>query len=180
MMAETRAGHDPGGKWEVIGPLDCPVLYRRTLIAGRFGKLMLHRFVPSSSDKDCHDHPSSFLTIVLRGGYDDCSPCPTCLESDVKGWLLGDPSNDWRQARPMTLCPTCRGHGRIVDAVRAPTIRYRRAEHAHITKVGPAGAFTICIMGPKRRSWGFFRDGRWWPWRRYEEEFGLNFRCDDE
>jgi hypothetical protein len=67
----TRAAHDPGGKWELIGPAECPILWRRTLLVSRFGKLMLHRFVPGASDRDPHDHPSSFVTIVLRGGYDD-------------------------------------------------------------------------------------------------------------
>jgi hypothetical protein len=65
------------------------------------------------------------------------------------------------------------------DLVRAPTIRYRRAEHAHITRIGPFGCTTLCIMGPNRRSWGFWREGRWWEWRAYERRFGLNFRCDE-
>lgn len=63
------------GKWEVIGPPDCPLMFRRTLLeGGRFGKLLLHRFVPGANDRDCHDHPRSFVTLVLRGGYDDIQP----------------------------------------------------------------------------------------------------------
>lgn len=141
-MNETRAPYSPDGPWELIGPTDCPIMWRRTIASGRFGKLLLHRFVASSSDKDCHDHPSSFLTFVLQGGYDDVQP------------------------------------NGVVDKVRAPTVRFRRAEHAHITRVGPHGATTIVVMFRKRRSWGFFRDGRWYDWRTYERLFGLNWRCE--
>lgn len=140
---DTRAGHSPDGRWELIGPADCPIMWRWTIVSGRHGKLLLHRFMPGASDKDCHDHPSSFVTVVLHGGYDDVQPDGT------------------------------------VDEVRAPTLRFRRAEHAHITKVGPRGATTVVVMGPKRRSWGFFRDGRWWAWKHYERKFGLNWRCDE-
>lgn len=143
-MTETRAGHAPDGPWELIGPADCPIMWRRTLASGSLGKLLWHRFMPNASDKDCHDHPSSFLTIVLRGGYDDVQPDGT------------------------------------TDEVRAPTIRFRRAEHAHITRVGPTGATTLVIMFRKRRPWGFWREGKWYSWRAYEQLFGLNWRCDDE
>lgn len=139
----TRAAHSPGGAWELIGPTDCPIMWRRTLVSVRLGKLLWHRFMPNASDKDCHDHPSSFVTVVLRGGYDDVQPDGT------------------------------------VDELRAPTIRFRPAEHAHVTKVGPEGATTFVVMGPKRRPWGFWRDGRWWAWRAYERMFGLNWRCDE-
>lgn len=129
---------------EVIGVPECPLMYRWTLLdcGKRIGKVMLHYFLPTQRDRDHHDHPRSFVTLVLRGGYDDIQP---------------------------------NGH---VDRVRAPTIRFRQATHAHITVAGPRGAWTLVVMGPLRRDWGFIRDGRWWPWRRYEERYGLNFRCE--
>lgn len=153
-MSETRAGHAPDGPWEMIGPADCPIMWRRTLIANRFGKILLHRFMPNASDKDPHDHPSAFLTFVLRGGYDDVS----LAAASTPG---GGP--------PIV----------VVDEVRAPTIRFRRAEHAHVTRVTPAGAVTVVAMFRKRRSWGFWREGRWYAWRDYEKLFGLNWRCDE-
>lgn len=134
-----------GGGWEVIGPEACPLFYRRTLLSvGKVGKVLWHRFVPNASDEAHHDHPRSFVTFVLRGGYDDVKP---------------DGS---------------------VDRVYAPAIRYRSAEHAHITKVGPDGATTLVIMGRLRREWGFWRDGSWFEWKRFERLFGLNWRCSDD
>lgn len=131
------------GKWETIGPAACPLMYRRTLVSNRWFKVLWHRFVPNSHDRDAHDHPRSFVTLVLRGSYLDDSP--------VDG----------------------------MDLVRAPTIRFRRAEHAHVTYVGPEGCTTLVIMGSLRRPWGFLRDGRWWPWVAYERRYGMAFRCDD-
>lgn len=104
---------------EVIGRPECPILLRRTLLSGRLGKVMLHEFLPTSRDRDHHDHPAAFLTIVLRGGYDDV-----------------------------------RLDGRV-DRLRAGSIRYRSATHAHKTCAGPRGATTLVLMGPKVRAWGF-------------------------
>jgi hypothetical protein len=132
------------GRWEVIGPPDCPLMFRRELIASRWLKLLVHRFVPGATDRDPHDHPRSFVTICWRGGYDDV-----------------------------------RADG-AVDVVRAPTIRFRRAEHEHVTRVHDDGAHTVVVMGPLRREWGFWRLGRWWPWREYELTFGLGFRCEPD
>lgn len=157
------------GRWEQIGPPDCPLMFRRTIVAGRLGKLLIHRFVPAATDKDPHDHPRAFVTIVLRGGYDDVQPCAGCLGDGRGGDYLGMP------------CEDCWGSGVArVDRVRAPTIRYRSASHAHITNVHDDGALTVVIMGWLVRDWGFVREGRWWPWRWYERKFGLGFRCEDD
>lgn len=127
---------------EVIGQPECPILHRRTLVSTRLGKILWHYFLPTSRDRDPHDHPASFLTIVLWGGYDDVSPDGT------------------------------------VDRLRAGSIRRRQAEHTHTTYAGPRGARTLVLMGPKRKDWGFLREGRYWPWRVYERRFGHGFRCE--
>lgn len=135
-------------KREVIGVPECPLMHRWTLLGeptwpGKWPlKVMVHHFLPTQRDRDPHDHPRSFVTLVLLGGYDDIQPTGT------------------------------------VDRVRAPAVRFRPAEHAHITVAGKRGAWTLVVMGPKRRAWGFFRNGRWWPCKRYEDEFGLDFRCE--
>lgn len=67
-----------------------------------------------------------------------------------------------------------------VEYVYAPAFRFRRAAHAHITVAGPKGAWSLVVMGPERRAWGFFREGRWWQFREYEDRFGMAFRCENE
>lgn len=65
------------------------------------------------------------------------------------------------------------------EAVFAPALRYRRAEHAHRTLVGRKGAWTIVVMGKVTRPWGFFRDKVWYHFKDYERIFGFSFRCPD-
>lgn len=59
------------GDPEVVGHDQCPVMYRWTL--GRpFGcKVMLHHFLPNGDDPEPHDHPWTFWTLILGGGYVD-------------------------------------------------------------------------------------------------------------
>lgn len=135
-------------------------MFRWTMLDFGFVKLLQHRFQPLAYDKDPHDHPRSFLTLVVRGGYDDVQPCSCDAHA--------------RDRAAMLACSATK-----IDQVRAPAIRFRRAEHAHITTGGPKGALTFVVMGPLRREWGFWRDGRLWPWREYERRFGINFRCDE-
>lgn len=145
-MNEAQAGQAArkiGRGWEIIGPEACPIMRRRTLFASKWLKVLWHEFMPNASDRSHHDHPRSFVTLMLRGDYFDVQPDET------------------------------------VDHVCAPTIRVRPAEHAHITEVGPRGAKTLVVMGPLRREWGFYRDGKWYPWRVFERMFGLNWRCPD-
>jgi hypothetical protein len=134
----------------VFGAAECPLMYRWHLVnLGDRGKVMLHWFLPGRSETDFHDHPRSFVTVVLWGGYDDVTPAG------------------------------------LVDHVRAPALRRRPAEHAHRTEAGPRGALTLCLLGPRRRIWGFYRrDSRsltgllWLPWRDHERLFGSTFRCE--
>jgi hypothetical protein len=42
------------------------------------------------------------------------------------------------------------------DYVKAPAIRYRKAEHRHIVRPHPGEAWTILFTGPRIRTWGFW------------------------
>lgn len=141
---------------EVIGQEECPLMLRWTLLApfnGRYGKVTIHRFAPEATDADPHDHPAPFLTFILRGYYFDQS---------------------WMRVGIDKLVPK-------VETVRAGMVRYRRARHTHTTTTDHVGAWTLVVMGPKTRDWGFLRlaDGTWWRWMPYVERFGGVIRCDD-
>lgn len=178
---------------ELIGPPECPILNRWTLFPwGSHGhsdrnlKLMLHHFLPSRDDRDVHDHPRSFLTIVLRGGYDDLIPCPTCsgsLRTDDSELLR---SGAFARAEAWMPCPICWDGKRegpqgfvVGDRMRPGMVRYRPAEHRHRTRVGPKGCWTLVVMGPLARAWGFWREGQFWKWAEYERRFGFGMRCED-
>lgn len=162
---------------EVVGAPDCPLFHRWTLRpwadrkrpgkSARW-KLMIHHFLPDADDRDVHDHPRGFVSLVLWGRYDDWVPCEDC---DGEGFRLPD---DFP-------CRRCNHTGlRLGDRMRPGMIRHRRASHAHRTRVGPKGCWTVVIMGPSLREWGFWRGGRWWSHDDYEAEFGLAMRCDSD
>lgn len=49
----------------------------RWRIETRWGSIRLHHWLAPDDDRFFHDHPWSFLTFVLRGGYTDRSPSGT-------------------------------------------------------------------------------------------------------
>lgn len=155
---------------EVIGEDKCPIMFRWELVnlGPRVGKLMLHHFLPLRDDLHPHDHPSAFVTLILRGGYDDMVTCGRC------GGRGNEPAK-WQYTR---ACWGCLGTGlQLGERMRAGMIRYRRAEHTHLTKMGAQGAWTLCWMGPKERPWGFVVAGRWMRWQAYVDIFAPGKRC---
>lgn len=170
---------------ETIGAPDCPIIRRWTVVDEKAEatasheqtvrtllplpkwltgdrKLMVHYFPPNVEDRDPHDHPRGFWTLVLRGRYLDLVPCETCG---------GHGYHDCE----------CMGEGmRVGDVMTPGMVRYRPPEHVHITQSGPRGAWTIVLMGPAARAWGFWREGTWWAWRKYEERFGFAHRCPSD
>jgi hypothetical protein len=159
---------------ETIGPPDCPIIYRWTLFDVGDLKLMVHRFPGGSDDRDVHDHPRPFWTFVVWGGYDDLVPCEFCKG---EGWL---PVPEPGITSLRKWCSPCRGRGVLLNERMTPgKLRLRKAKHAHRTRAFDEGAWTIVLMGPLRRRWGFWRSGRWWFWRDYEAEFGFAMRCED-
>lgn len=168
MIARLRARLRP----EVIGAPECPLIHRWTLLElgprvmegsgpSRVYKLLLHHFLPTSRERDPHDHPRPFWTFVLWGEYTDESLRPAALIGD-NGRVLSEHCGNLLHRETM----------------RAGMVRYRRARHMHRTWAGERGAWTLVLMGPKRREWGFLRGGGWLPWRQYEENFGHGMRCE--
>ena len=48
---------------------DIPLLIRYTLLKTKWGKLRFHIFLRSDHDREFHDHPWAFRTLILWGGY---------------------------------------------------------------------------------------------------------------
>ncbi len=56
----------------------CPLLHRWKLVAwSGGGGLYVHRFMRSDYDRALHDHPWSFRTLILAGGYEEEYMTPT-------------------------------------------------------------------------------------------------------
>lgn len=129
-----------------------PMLRRYMIFQGdRFG-VYVHQIFRPDADRDTHDHPWPFRSLVLRGGYSE----------EVRLAPGADVSSEvWRGRGRAHVMPTYRSH-RIVQ-VRPRT-------------------WTLLVVGPKMREWGFWvpparlpgyvaRPGnctlRWVPWREY-------------
>lgn len=94
--------------------------------------------IQSSDWPEFHDHPWSFLTWILRGGYDEL--------------------------KPLTLD----GVTATRETFQAGSVRLVRAETWHYLELAPgADAWTLVLTFPKCQSWGFLYDGKKMPWRQY-------------
>ena len=97
--------------------------------------IFLHHFLKGDPD-DVHDHPWSYFTVILKGGYWEYVPIYNQL-----GFITGE-EKIWRGA----------GH-----------IRRCHAESYHRIEVEPGvECWTVFIPGIKKREWGFLQhDGNW-------------------
>lgn len=90
--------------------------------------ITLHKIV-RSDDPILHDHPWSYLTVILRGGYWEHTPI-----FDTNGKIL-------------TEFQTWRGPGSII---------YRKANEYHWLELDEdKPATTLFFMGAQQREWGF-------------------------
>lgn len=139
------------------------VLYLRRwyILRTRFGQILLHNILRSDDDPDPHDHPWSFLTIVLKGEYLD----------EAYEFVPYEPFGEINNAKDMGFYPDCSiwlGRREFIgnEPVRAFRPKHRIAEHIHrviLTKP----VWSLVFTGKTRRPWGFVKPGEWVFWRKY-------------
>lgn len=126
-------------KEEINGGGICPTyLYRWTLLRLEPFQIYLHHFVGDDWSNDLHDHPKRFISIGLKGGYVEETPFP--------------------------------GERRVDTPFRAPWVRTFPAEHRHRLRLTPEtgkDCWTLVIVLKAVRPWGYWREGRFVPWREY-------------
>lgn len=116
-------------------------LFRRRLIQTPWFGVYLHDIFREDKDYDPHDHPWTFISIVLRGWY--------------KENLHLYPNVDLSVVRQQ--------HWKRFSAHKM------NRETAHrITEAHPK-LKTLILVGPRQRDWGFFTKpwGGWVPWQDY-------------
>lgn len=102
--------------------------------------VFLHKFLKSDPD-DLHDHPWSYATIILKGGYYEWIPT-----YDAQGYKLCEVAV-WR------------GPG---------SFRVSSADSFHRIELDPAvNCWTLFMPGPKQREWGFMVKDKWVQWENY-------------
>lgn len=97
--------------------------------SGNGRQLYLHHILRSDADREMHDHPWGFLSIILWRGY---------VEETVRGLARKWPGMVLR---------------------RSPLHRHR----LHLDRP----AWSLVFTTGKQRTWGFWRDGAFIPWRSF-------------
>jgi hypothetical protein len=96
--------------------------------------VFLHKFLKSDPD-DVHDHPWSYFTLILKGGYYEWVP-----QFNSRGEKFGEIAK-WRGP----------GHFRICNA-----------RSFHRIELDPSvTCWTLFMPGPQQREWGFLNKGKW-------------------
>jgi hypothetical protein len=144
----------------------CPIYLERWTLLELFGcAVYLHRFLGDDWAKDPHDHPRRFISIGLWGWYwEDMFRPAQRLDVEAAAREEGVPAVDVTE---------------LIHSKRysAPWFRSFPAEHLHRVRASECGnTWTLVIVLPKSRRWGFVQDGKWVAFKDYV--FGGKFRKD--
>lgn len=123
----TRRKYMSGTRWCLWRwtDVDSEYITRLHVLKTPLFAICLHWINKPDPEPYLHDHPVSFLSIILRGWYAE------------------------KRVIPGTRAPRF-GLRRWFNWIRAtPDDRHT------IVQVAPGGALTLCLMGPKTREWGF-------------------------
>jgi len=176
-LETERIADDP-----VLGPL----LVRHKIVKGPAFGLCVHELRRSDYDRALHDHPWWFVSLVLRGGYWE-----EYHLADVPRW--GDPfmqdgvtsfevrSTRWRGVGSVAFRPA-RWRHKVRLLTKATSHAYLTDAEYERSRLDPdrdrsIPAWTLILMGPRVRRWGFWVDGKWCWWRRHDP--ARNICADD-
>ena len=141
-----------------------PYLTRWHLFSSKWFTVMLHKFHRSDEDRALHDHPWSFISIMLwRGYYEHFEHNIYC--SSCAGTGLADSGNE--VCHPIVKCDNCEGTGIFHSLPRCKRkwpgmIFFRRAEWKHrVRLVDKKPAWTLVIHFRRRREWGYHMEDGW-------------------
>lgn len=147
---------------ERIGPRTRPYLIRFHLTPWKWWpfakRLYLHIFFRPDLDRQMHDHPFPFRSIILWGGYLEEYAVP---RSHGKGFELDYIDGRFEMCRRAV-------HRKWLSSHSVP------AEHRHrIISLDKTPTVTLVIRSEKVREWGFYREGQGYqhpkfvPWQQF-------------
>ncbi|MGH7487276.1 MAG: hypothetical protein ACREMY_17005 [bacterium] len=116
--------------------------------------IRVHQILRSDLDRHIHDHPWSYVTIILRGGYYEVTAI-----SEREFWARAFVGGASFEEGGSYYLRKWYGPGSIL---------FRRAQHAHKLII-PDGTtcWTLFMMGPYSQGWGFYTPEGKVPWREY-------------
>jgi hypothetical protein len=126
-------------KRRYIGGESDPLLIRWLIFRIPSFGIMLHKFCRSDYDRALHDHPWTFISFILKGGY---------YEESDKG---GSKVLEWF------------GPGRVLYRPAEWKHRVILPENGN----GLIPSWSLVIIFRRRRKWGFWLGDKWCWWRKY-------------
>lgn len=139
-----------------------PLMTRWRILSTPWFHVKLHKFHRSDEDRELHDHPWAFVSLILWGGYTEVRP-----PIEVRRMLLDEQhgiEHGWRAS--------------IDDVER---IRYgpgsvliRPARWTHRIELTKNASYSLVIVFPKVREWGFHCIGGWTDWRIFHGAAGCS------
>ncbi len=134
-----------------------PLLFRWTIFECRFFSIKIHKLV--GSDHSCqHDHPWSFITFLLKGGYVEYTPA----DGQQKYLGMEHLAYDWSTDK-VKLVPEV---SRVISRF---SLLYRPAYYTHRLEIHQP-VTTLVITFKKVRIWGFFTQKGWVKWFDYDRK----------
>lgn len=146
-MSQAKVTGQRSPRWAFMQKMTIPCenglvyLARLRIVQTPWFAVYLHDIYEPDGDRDPHDHPWTFWSFVLRGGYTEAlHPFPHVDSS------FSTP-NVWKRF----------------------TLHRMGQESAHrITEIQP-GLKTLIFTGPRTRNWGFHTEDGFVPWQQYEK-----------
>lgn len=145
-MGTKIRGGTPSPVWAFMESFDIskngkPYLDRLRIIQTPWFSVLLHRIHTPDVDRDPHDHPWPFASLILSGGYRETvwdNPADLCVAHAAT-----------RRQGSWHVMPMTSAH--------------------KITHVNGA-LWTLVLTGPRRASWGFWTDAGKIDWKDYESD----------
>lgn len=143
LMRDVANARDPD---QVINTHDGRPYMRRWHVTPRGNgqpATYLHHFLHSDDDRALHDHPWDSVGILLSGEYLE-------HQADADGVVT-------THRRPVgSVVPRAPGHTHRVELLLNPATGT------------PLEVWTLFLVGPRVRGWGFHCPQGWVPWREFE------------
>jgi hypothetical protein len=136
----------------------------------RFGTARIHEILRSDADRHLHDHPWSYTTIILKGGY-----------TEVTHWETMEQAEQWarkerRQGGMFFNSEMGRFELRLM--YEAGCVLHRKAGFPHRLVVSEGeSATTLFMMGNYQNKWGFYTPEGKIYWRDYLDEQDVTKRA---
>lgn len=138
-----RRKYRTGSRWALWRwtDVDNEFITRLHIVKAPWFAICLHWIHKPDPEPYLHDHPVSFLSIILRGEYSERRYRQTGSHQWFDGFSVRRRWFNW--------------------------IKASRDDRHSITQVAPGGALTLCFMGPKTQEWGYHTPDGWVYWRDY-------------